>query len=273
MELDEQLQSIATGAPDGWWEVPVVVPEPGHDLDAIVECLLLQFFYFHVHIHIHLPYLADKHATPILQQNVSRLASMDASRQLLRRYIFLRSDAHGVSLFDCLTSDFVAFTAAVVLLIGNSQSNEHLDEDLQLIGSMKLVLSKIETQYKSKMISQCLDAMELLSGSQDNGTQYHARPDALVQMQIPYFGTILRRSRPAVASTNTSSHIPSQSISKQISDQALQDHNTEYSIDLSDYSFELVSDTVTDNATWWEDAMLWDIDQDWDLLSSSHSES
>src|SRR5438046_1458331 len=136
MDLDEQMDTIASSMPEGWWATPAELPGPGPELDQLIERLVQQFYFFHVRIYLHLPFIV-KSAT-MFPYDHSRLACMEAARQMLRRFVILRAEVQGACLFECKTTEFVGFMAAVVLLLGLSGSSNmsnprDSDEDLGLI--------------------------------------------------------------------------------------------------------------------------------------------
>lgn len=188
MDLDERMESIYTSAPCGWWDLPIQLPSDRTELNLLVERLLVQFFYFHVRMYIHLP-LLKLHFRP-MSHDVSRLASTAAARQMLKRYLILRTRVGGVSLFDCKTSDFVGFTAAVVLHLGLSNpskvSSVPASEDLHLLQEVEGLYWTLEQESGCKIASQCRSAMSLLAAPLVDGTSEQRVP-------VPYFGSVVRR--------------------------------------------------------------------------------
>ena len=122
LELDEELNELGKTFPATWWELPDQVQADGHDFDEIHVRLHQQLFFFHLRLYIYLPFLSgsEKHS---VHSSIVRVASMEAARQLLRRYLSLHSDAQGLSPSECKLVDFMAFTGAIVLLLGCSNSS------------------------------------------------------------------------------------------------------------------------------------------------------
>ena len=188
MALDEQMDAISTSAPVGWWDIPTDLPDSSTELGHLTERLLVHFFFFHIRMYIHLPFL--KSSLPSSSYNVSRLACTDAARHMLKRYLVLRTELNGGALFDCKTSDFVAFTAAVVLLMGRSSSLENssvpICEDLQLSTDAERIFRRLEKENSCKIAAQCANVLTMLSSlTGDAGAQQ--------EIPIPYFGTVVRR--------------------------------------------------------------------------------
>lgn len=188
MDLDERMESMYTSAPCGWWDLPIQLPSDRTELNLLVERLLIQFFYFHVRMYIHLPFL-KLHFRPT-SHHVSMLASTAAARQMLKRYLILRTRVDGASLFDCKTSDFVGFTAAVVLHLGLSNPNKvpsvPASEDLHLLQEVEGLYWTLEQESGCKIASQCRRAMSLLATPLVDGASEQRVP-------VPYFGSVVRR--------------------------------------------------------------------------------
>ncbi|KAI8720108.1 Zn(2)-C6 fungal-type domain-containing protein [Fusarium sp. LHS14.1] len=184
MSLDEEMDAIYHLVPQNWWDIPEKLPSSRIELNNLVDRLLIHFFFFHIRMYIHLPFL--KHSSSSVSREVSRLACTDAARQLVKCFLVLHAKVDGVSLFDCKTSDFVAFTAAVVLLIGNPVSSDRFrPEDLQLVADSQRIFQASEEEG-CKMASQCRRALALLSSPPQHGGSTQEIP-------IPYFGRIVRR--------------------------------------------------------------------------------
>ncbi|KFY99421.1 hypothetical protein V498_00774 [Pseudogymnoascus sp. VKM F-4517 (FW-2822)] len=186
MLLDEQLDAISASMPQAWWSIPDQLPSsPGVALNDLTERLLQNFFFHHIRLYLHLPFIA-KPTIPLHSYDICRLACKESSRQLLRIYLILRTEIQGASIFECKTSDFVAFTAAVALLIGISGLHGHRDakEDRRLIASVEAVFQR-EATRGCRISAQCREAIRMLSGTNnDLGVKAH-------EVRIPYFGTVV----------------------------------------------------------------------------------
>ncbi|KAL8344210.1 hypothetical protein RB601_004644 [Gaeumannomyces tritici] len=188
--------------PDGWWDMPASLPAgPGLALDFAVAGLLLQVFYFHTAMYIHLPALSSS----------SSAECAAAASNLLQRYLPLREGPSPA--FDSITSDFVAFTAAVVLALckpsprgtgagsqgsaprpGIQEVDELTRQDM-MVGALSM-FQRLEQEAldqddeegsrRNCLHGQCRKILELLYGKR--------RPAASVQeIRIPYFGRVLLR--------------------------------------------------------------------------------
>ncbi|KAF4963444.1 hypothetical protein FSARC_8541 [Fusarium sarcochroum] len=182
MALDEQMDTIYVSAQPAWWNIRGRLPSSRVELDAVVERLLIHFFFFHTRMYIHLPFLKSSHSS--VYQNVSRKACTDAARQMARRFLALHNEVDRGSLFECKTSDFVGFTGAVVLLIGNSHSECSELGDLQLVAKTEAVFEASERHSGCKIATRCRRALSLLCNPLQNAISQ--------EIPIPYFGKVVR---------------------------------------------------------------------------------
>jgi hypothetical protein len=189
MLLDEQMDTIASSMHLSWWDLPDLIPSSDLEIDALRHRLLLQFYFFHVRINLHLPFVVRSESTS--PRDSHRLACMEASRQLLTRFLLLRTRVRGASIFDCKTSDFVAFMAAVALILGLSPTVTPIsNEDQSLITLVKGVFDR-EEKGGCKIAYQCRRMLDILLGIPlcDSETSSGKLPRKFV---IPYFGYIHR---------------------------------------------------------------------------------
>ena len=269
MDLDEQMDAMAAAMPDGWWDVPRELPTQSPEVDNLRTRLLQQFYYFHVKMYIHLPFIAAS-STTATRHNVSKLVCLDASRQMLRRFLLLRTEIQGAPIFECMTSDFVGFTAAVVLLLCLPDQDTS-DEDRQLISATQSVFREIETKSNGRMASQCRHALEMLSAAHKLTPNGRNEIKDTQDVAIPYFGTVVLKhvnraqtqAYPATAQINPA------------------DNATEGWGNLGDASLEYLGPMANpvmsgidalggyqENAglSFWQDLGMVDIDQDWSLF-------
>ncbi|KAG3183181.1 hypothetical protein PC129_g25346, partial [Phytophthora cactorum] len=115
LSLDEQLDKIAAFLSKEWWDTSNQLYRSTQD-DELRERLLLQFYFFHIRTYLHLPNMAKSATAPT--SIISKLACIEASRQMLMRFVILQSTVQGSCLFECKTTAFLAFMAAVLLILG-----------------------------------------------------------------------------------------------------------------------------------------------------------
>ncbi|KAH8178704.1 fungal specific transcription factor domain-containing protein [Sarocladium implicatum] len=186
LQIDEEMDELAATYPDSWWKLPTQLPAGGRYSDEIWTRLHLQMFFFHLRLYIYLPFLSSSRVPA--HGSTARLAAAGAARELLRRYLALHSREGGGSLSECKLVDFMAFTAAVVLLLGYSREAgpgpSDADDDTEMISSLIRLLWTQEESERCQIAAQCRKTlMALLSRPGDGEEEVH----------IPFFGTISRK--------------------------------------------------------------------------------
>ncbi|KAL7900572.1 hypothetical protein HDV64DRAFT_267614 [Trichoderma sp. TUCIM 5745] len=194
LELDEEMNELAKSFPETWWELPDWVQADGHDFDEIHVRLHQQLFFFHLRLYIYLPFLSDSKDNSV-HGSVVRVASMEAARQLLRRYLSLHSDAEGLSPSECKLVDFMAFTGAIVLLLGCSSSSgpriSSDGNDIEAVLSLIRCLQRQENQENCPIASQCRKTLTALLSKSSTDEE----------VRIPFFGTVVRKGDQTVDQT------------------------------------------------------------------------
>lgn len=193
IELDEELESIASSLPKDWWRVPSDMEQSlqPFESDNLREQLLQQLYFFWVKLYLHLPFLVDSSmGSP---HYFSRMACIEAAKQILRRYRVLRNrNKSGYCLFECQTTDFACFTAAVVLLVGTFHCSTaflspNVEEDLELVAATDQILLDEELKSDCKVAAQCRKVLRMLS------TEGPESSDEYREVAIPYFGVVIRK--------------------------------------------------------------------------------
>lgn len=193
MELDEELGAIASSQPEDWWSVPKDLERSLQPLEVndLREQLLQQFYFFWVKLFLHLPFLVESQASS--PHYFSRMACIESAKQILRRYRLLRCKTKsGYCLFECKTTDFACFTAAVVLLVGNfhcsaAYRSPSVDEDLELVATTDRLLLGEEVANNCKIAAQCRKVLQTLSLNEPETA------DECREVIIPYFGAVIRK--------------------------------------------------------------------------------
>jgi hypothetical protein len=126
----------------------------------------------------------------------------------------------GASIWDCRTTEFIGFMAAVVLLISQSSTIgapnlRAADDDALLLKSVTKIFS--DKKARGCMIAAiCLRTLSALSGTQDESDKQDQERDKIL---IPYFGSVMLRRAKALPiqtpSLNTpgDNNVPSLSLS------------------------------------------------------------
>jgi hypothetical protein len=189
MNLDEQMTKLSNSMPDSWWTV--------HPQST--DILLVQFFFHQVRMYMHLPFmkrglqsgsdLAYKHSTQLC---------MEAARQIMDVFATLSTAVDGVKPFDCQTTAFATFTAAVVLLIGLSGETEdfrlqHRDSDVSLIlSTLDAFRATTFSKGPSSQVSvQCRAVLLNILAFLGVNVFNHGPDDQSKTIRIPYFGTVV----------------------------------------------------------------------------------
>ncbi|PTB64990.1 hypothetical protein BBK36DRAFT_1169775 [Trichoderma citrinoviride] len=189
MELDEEMESIASSQPQDWWAIPTTLDQPLEplELNELREQLLQQFYFYWVKLFLHLPFLVE--TTTSSPHYFSRMACIEAAKQILERYRLLRYKMKsGHCLFECKTTDFACFTAAVVLLIGTFhssapyRSSNAVEEDLELVADTDRLLMAEEVENDCRVAAQCRKVLQMLSVKEPDAS------DEDREVVIPYFG-------------------------------------------------------------------------------------
>lgn len=220
LELDAELQQAANEMPTKWWLVPNLASTL-HDQDRTLwEMLRLieQMLYFNLLNLLHLPYMLRSRKLGSLQvgdksdYEYSKLASINASRELLTRYIMLRS--HNRVASACRSVDFFAITAAMTLVmshLGGHSKQRHMQPEVGT-GSMHMLsyqrngdrammekvlenmdaVANLSTDFLSKRSAALLRKLLVLEAEAAEGRSdaSNAEGGHFFRLGIPYFGTI-----------------------------------------------------------------------------------
>lgn len=153
-----------------WWHMPGNLPNTRPELDCLLEQVLQQFYFFHVRTYLFLPFLGARWATSP-EASFAAAACREPCRQALERYLILRMDTleDGERLFDCKTSDFVAFVVSVALLLALSATGpthagdaDRYRQDRALILSIEQAFDRDARQEQGMVAAQCRDALAAL---------------------------------------------------------------------------------------------------------------
>jgi len=119
-EIDKLLQRAAAEMPPKWWLMPnfsstTSPPDPVHDTLRVNE----QFTYYHLLTRLHLPYILR----PCTDRrfDASKIAAVNASRELLARYLAFRGSNPGQ--YYCRGGDFLAFISSAVLCLAHTNAH------------------------------------------------------------------------------------------------------------------------------------------------------
>ncbi len=216
--LDVELQRAARSLPSKWWLAPDLESDPT-DSQALfwnTRRLFAQVLHYNLLNQLHLPYMLCSLSAE-RKYEYSRITCVNASREMLSRFITLRSFNRIAS--SCRTVDFLALMAAMTLLLAHLDSQLLLEENLlaHQYHSDRAMIEQVQENMKevNRLNSDALSAqsadllhrlltidVEMADGYppraqrvsvQKTGAEAvlpHQNDDAVVSVRIPYFGVI-----------------------------------------------------------------------------------
>ncbi|KAH8658110.1 hypothetical protein BX600DRAFT_468677 [Xylariales sp. PMI_506] len=166
--IENELQMAARGLPSKWW----LTPNLGSTNNAMelfwdTRRLFSHLFHYNLLNQLHLPYMLRSSTDP--KYAYSRVTCVTASRELLARFIMLRS--FNRITHSCRTVDFLALMAAMTLILAHLDSHRARSS----LGKQPQVpfheqFNLLAPQYLSDraMIEQALENMEELGRANDD---------------------------------------------------------------------------------------------------------
>lgn len=215
--IDIELQRAVRSLPSKWWLTP--------DLDSKLtdvqslfwntRRIFAQLMHYNLLNQLHLPHLLHSSSAG-RSSEYSRLTCANASREVLSRFITLRS-FNGL-VHSCRTVDFLALMAALTLLLAHLDSRRHPSDAGDLLAhqyhSDRAMIEKVQENMEeiNPRISDTLSAKSadllrrLLTIDADTSsstlsrvniiqeptgtTASHVEQNPIVSVHVPYFGTI-----------------------------------------------------------------------------------
>ncbi|KAL4868838.1 hypothetical protein BDV12DRAFT_185569 [Aspergillus spectabilis] len=214
--IDLELQKAAGSLPSKWWLVPKL-DIASTDLQAVfwdTRRLVLQISHYNLLNQLHLPYVL-RPSSAESKYEYSRITCVNASREVLSRYISLRS--FNRIAYSCRTVDFLALMAAMALLLAHMDSHRDGAENLlanQYLGDRGMIeqvqehMNEINRLNSDELSAQSADLlaallavdMEKWNGRvsvREAGSEGMLQQDGMgqeeegvVRVHIPYFGII-----------------------------------------------------------------------------------
>lgn len=216
--IDLDLQHAAATKPSRWWTVPRFTDTADNSLDMVWETIRMtdQLFHHFLIIQLHLPFMLQARGGPAIDS--SKLACINASREVLTRYIATRTykGVCGVP----VSVDFLALVAAMSLLLGHIDTHRmnsvggvlahqrHTDRTMveDTLGCMHDACSTSEdvlSIQSADVLRRLLKIEENAAGGLVYSTEPSPVPSAAEHRQqpsgepssfhltIPYFGTVI----------------------------------------------------------------------------------
>jgi hypothetical protein len=214
--IDMELQKAARGLTSKWWLVPKL-NNACTDLQVLfwdTRRLLAQIFHYNLLVRLHLPYMMRPSSTGH-NYEYSRLTCVNASREVLSRYITLRN--FNRIAYSCRTVDFLALMAALALLLAHLSGQRAGPENLlahQNLGDLAMIeqvqenMAEINKLNSDALSAQSADLLKKLLAIEDEsgdgrisvketGSNEPVQQDeavfgqeGVVSVHIPYFGII-----------------------------------------------------------------------------------
>ncbi|KAL4789353.1 hypothetical protein BDV19DRAFT_397147 [Aspergillus venezuelensis] len=163
-DIDRDLQSAADAMPPGWWAAPDSISRADHQRRSSVDWEVLrlvnQLYHYGLVNQLHLPFMLRFTDTkqPELH-NYSQGACVNASREILARYIALRSSTRVAH--SCRVVEFFTLSSAFLLLVGHIREHARSPGGLtfnplahQRQGDRALVSQAVQNLQKVAWISQ-----------------------------------------------------------------------------------------------------------------------
>ncbi|KAK3317569.1 C6 zinc finger domain-containing protein [Cercophora scortea] len=221
--LDVELQKAARSLPSKWWLVPNldVAAADSQALFWNTRRMFAQLLHYNLLNQLHLPYMLRSSSSPERKYEYSRITCVNASREMLSRFITLRS-FNGLA-FSCRTVDFLALMAAMTLLLAHIDS--HLSDagdnllahqyhtDRAMIEQVQENMRAVNRINADALSSQSADLLHRLLAVEAEAANAYPRGggrrvsvheagtelatpasgqdgDAVISVHIPYFGII-----------------------------------------------------------------------------------
>ncbi|KAL5611347.1 hypothetical protein FOBRF1_007464 [Fusarium oxysporum] len=115
--IDSKMQKAAHNMPPDWWELPSAKGKSNRGKDNLEDVLRILFHITHFSLLIYLRLPQMLHSADVDLRDHGESACVNASRELLKRYIGFRC-MDSVA-FCCTSVDFSAFSACLTLLLAH----------------------------------------------------------------------------------------------------------------------------------------------------------
>lgn len=230
-ELDRDLQKAARSIHSRWWLTPDLGSTEKDDraLFWTLKRLTAHMIHYSMLNKLHLPYMLCKHEG----REYSKIACVNASREVLSRFVVLRSFNSAASC--CRTTDFLAFMAAMTLVLAHLGSHgcstqadnllgHQYHSDRAMMEQVMVSMEEVSRQSGDTLSTESADLLRRLLAIEAEAAEGHtdraesvsvqARgigasqnnedgdADGVVRVEIPYFG-VIRIAREGTISKET----------------------------------------------------------------------
>ncbi|KIX04811.1 uncharacterized protein Z518_05682 [Rhinocladiella mackenziei CBS 650.93] len=195
LEIDEKLDQLARELPKSWCEIPVLCPgertlEEANKYDLITH----QMWYFQLTQLLHLPWMLR--AFTDSRYEYSKLSCLNASREMIIRYLALRSMNN--TQMHARVVDFATIIASVTIILIHVGSGSNIENqrdvghrkhsDMELVNKVVESMRVVAQGSREFMARQGVEVVEALLSVGETGKDNGAR--GKLQLTIPFYGTI-----------------------------------------------------------------------------------
>ncbi|KAF1966349.1 KR-domain-containing protein [Bimuria novae-zelandiae CBS 107.79] len=208
---ESKLQRAAHSLPSKWWLAPTLDATSADSQDSFWDTrrLFAQVLHYNLLNQLHLPFMLRSSLTD-LKSEYSRITCVNASREVLTRFITLRS--FNQIAYSCRTIDFLALMAAMTLLLAHLNSDSEAENllghqyvsDRALIERAQENMKEVNRLNSDALSAECGsllqrllsiepeagDAADIVNVQEAETEQVMRDEDAVVSIHIPYFGII-----------------------------------------------------------------------------------
>jgi hypothetical protein len=272
LAVDEKMDKIIADLGDSIIRIPDLTVKNKSQAEArSFKLMLCQMWFYFSRLCVHIPYMLRAFTEHKFEY--SRVACLDASRELLKRYLVLRrtNNTQGTA----RVVDFSTVIAAATLILNQIGATAHSSaattdqDDMQLVLQVAASMEAVSRGPRDFMARQGVDVIEKLVDL--NSSAPGVASNMKVRLTIPFFGPVIihRFKRPTgIASLSSLTQAPDEHHSGQAASQQTQAINHAAGLGSGD-SLELTPDctcqsmfesaSISDPA-WLPQLQAWDFD-------------
>lgn len=230
--MDMLLQKAAKDLPSKWWLTPTLDAAQSDSETSFwnTRHLFAQIIHYDLLNQLHLPYMLCS-VSPTNNYEYSRITCVNASREMLSRWIVLRNSSRVAC--SCRSVDFVALMAAMTLLLAHLRGRQleanllahQYQSDRAMIEQVRDRMNYFDQSSSDLLSAKSADLLRRLLAIDGEAADGDVRPmsvevegndttgddvsDSRVNVHIPYFGTIkiagtdISKIRPPVSSSGS----------------------------------------------------------------------
>ena len=197
-EIQTELETATKGLEDTFWNAPAALASGRITREEYVEQIAAQCWLHQLQVLLHMPLMI--HSVKDAQLEKNRVACLDASRNLLKIYHTMRSDAFSAFSMVKLI-DYQAFVCSALLVLGllgygsSTHQTANNDKDRDLIGLAIATLRQASGTVNNPVAAQAVQGLESLmmldrsECSHSTGTS-RTCVNPYARIVVPHVGTI-----------------------------------------------------------------------------------